>query len=45
MSSCSLVSVVRIAQSRCQYIVTAVNDVIDDKNAVTKFISKSTGLQ
>ena len=45
MSSCCLVSVVRIAQSRCQYLVTTVNDVIDDKNVVTKIMSKSTGLQ
>ena len=45
MSSCCLVSVLRIAQSRCQYLVTTVNDVIDDKNIFTEIMSKSTGLQ
>ena len=45
MSSCCLVSVLRISQLRCRYLVTTVNDVIDDKNVVTKIMSKSTGLQ
>ena len=38
-------SALRIAQSICRYLVRNVNDVIDDKNLVTKIMSKSTGLQ
>ena len=45
MSSFCLVSILRIAQSICSYVVTTANDVIADKNAVTKIMSKSTGLQ
>ena len=45
MLSCCIVSVVGIAQSRCRYLVTTANDFIDDKNVVTKIMSKSTGLQ
>ena len=39
MSSCCLVSIVVIAKSICQYLVTTVIDVIDDKNVVTKIMS------
>ena len=47
MSKLSLcfVSVLRYAQSRCWYLVTTVNDVIADKNVVTKIMNNSTGLQ
>ena len=45
MSSCCLVPVLKIAQSICQYLLMTVNDVIDDKNVVTKIMSKSIGLQ
>ena len=44
LSSCCVVSVSRIAQSRCRYLVTTGIDVIDDKNVVTKIMSKSTDL-
>ena len=39
------VSVLRYAQSSCRYLVTTVNDVIADRNVVTKIINNSTGLQ
>ena len=39
MSSCCLVSVVRIAQSRRRYLLTTVNDGIDDKDVVTNIMS------
>ena len=45
MSACCLVSVLGIAQLRCRYLVMTVNDVIGDKNIVTKIMSEYTGLQ
>ena len=45
MSSFCLVYVLRIAQSRCLYLVTTVNDIIVDKNVVTKNMSIYTGLK
>ena len=39
------VFVLRYAQSICLYLVTTVNDVIADKNVVTKIMNNSTGLQ
>ena len=44
-SSFCLVSVLRYAQSRCLYLVMTVNNVIADKNVVTKIMNNSTGLQ